>query len=96
MAKLFAIVKLKGAPTEDLNARLQSHMELRDWKGCATGSNGITVGLPEGSYQASFDDDVDCLAIAEELKFQIESNVSSKGATVLVIKAKSWGIAARS
>lgn len=47
--------------------------------------------LPAGTYQGCFDDKVDCLASAEELKFGIESKIS-KGATVVVVKAKSWGI----
>lgn len=95
MVKLFATVKLKEALTENLFARLQSYMNSRDWKSCITGAKGITVELPDCSYQALFENDVNCLTIAEELKFQIESNVSTKGATVLVVKAKAWGIVAR-
>lgn len=95
MVKLFAMVELKEALTENLFARLQSYMNSRDWNSFTTGSNGITVRLPEGSYVAVFENDVNCLTIAEELKFQIEANVSTKGATVLVVKANAWAIAAR-
>jgi hypothetical protein len=55
------------------------------------GSDGTTVKLTAETYQGCFDDKVDCLASAEELKCGIESKIS-KGATVLVVKAKSWGI----
>lgn len=93
MVKLFAIVTLNRPANGEACTSLDSQMDSQGWKRSATGSDGTTVQLPEGTYQAPFDDDVDCLGVAEELKFHIESNVSCKGATVLVVKAKSWGFA---
>lgn len=63
MVKLFAMVKLKEALTENLFAHLQSYMNSRVWKSYTSRSNGITVRLPEGPYLAVFENDVNCLTI---------------------------------
>jgi hypothetical protein len=89
MSQLFAQVELLGNPGNDVYERLQPFMQSLYWYPTIGGDYG-TSNLPDGTYQATNNvPESDVLAIANDLKARIESDVWSE-ALVLVIESMAW------
>jgi hypothetical protein len=89
MSQLFVQVELLGNPGNDVYERLLSFMQSLYWYPTIGGDYG-TTNLPDGMYQASNSaPESDVLAIANNLKARIESDVWSE-ALVLVIESMAW------
>jgi hypothetical protein len=87
MYQLFARVELRGNPSVEIYQKLHEYMKGQYWYTTITGT--ATATLPHATYQATYTTKPEVLAIANQLKAGIESNVWTR-ALVLVIEASYW------